>query len=300
MNMTYLKIDAVSKYYSNHVALDHVSFDIPKQSIFGLLGPNGAGKTSLIRIINQITQPDTGTILIEGEELQANHISKIGYLPEERGLYTKMKVWDQLMYFARLRRMSRIDAEVKCHDMLERFNAVDWKKKKVEELSKGMQQKIQFIITVMHEPELIILDEPFTGFDPINTQIIKEEIVRLRDAGATIIFSTHRMESVEEICDRIGMIHNSKKVLEGPINQVKQQYQNGKYQLVVTAPMQEPIANSTLETLPDGRLQYTFEMTLECRDQLTNWVKEEWFISISKQVPSIQEIFIQNANTTAE
>jgi ABC-2 type transport system ATP-binding protein len=298
--MNYLKIDGVSKHYSNHVALDSVSFSIPKQSIFGLLGPNGAGKTSLIRIINQITQPDSGSIHIDGEELNPGHIAKIGYLPEERGLYTKMKVWDQLMYFARLRKLSKKDAEDKCNQMLERFEASDWKKKKVEELSKGMQQKIQFIITVMHEPDLIILDEPFTGFDPINTQIIKDEIVRLRDAGATIIFSTHRMESVEEICDRIGMIHKSKKVLEGSINEVKKNYQNGQYRLIVSEPLENPMDNAQLNTLPDGNLLYTFEMTAEYKSLLSEWMDKEWFVSLAKQVPSIQEIFIQNANDPVE
>lgn len=219
--MSILQVQSVSKHYANHTALDGVSFDVPKGKIFGLLGPNGAGKTSLIRIINQITAPDQGQILINGERLSKEHIKTIGYLPEERGLYKKMSVYDQLMYFAKLRGMNVVDAKKTINQWLEKFEATTWKKKKIEELSKGMQQKIQFIVTVMHQPDLIILDEPFTGFDPKNTQLIKDEIENLRDQGTSIMLSTHRMENVEAICDNVVLINKAKVVTQGTVMDVR-------------------------------------------------------------------------------
>jgi ABC-2 type transport system ATP-binding protein len=219
----------VSKVYSQHKALDNVSITIPEKTIFGLLGPNGAGKTTLIRIINQIINSDSGEILVFGEKLKPSHIEIIGYLPEERGLYKKMKVGDQLLYLAQLKGLSRKDALAKIKFWLEKFEIKDWWHKKVEDLSKGMAQKVQFISTVLHEPKLIILDEPFSGFDPVNAQLITEKILELKENGSTIIFSTHRMETVESLCDHIALINKSKKILEGPKKQVKESYRTNTF-----------------------------------------------------------------------
>ncbi|MBS1681369.1 MAG: ATP-binding cassette domain-containing protein [Bacteroidetes bacterium] len=219
----------VSKRYADHTALDNVSISIPEKTIFGLLGPNGAGKTTLIRIINQIINCDGGEIIVFGEKLKPGHIETIGYLPEERGLYKKMKVGDQLLYLAQLKGLSRNDALAKIKIWLEKFEIKDWWHKKVEDLSKGMAQKVQFISTVLHEPKLIILDEPFSGFDPVNAQLITEKIVELKENGSTIIFSTHRMETVESLCDHIALINKSQKILEGPKKQVKEQYRSNTF-----------------------------------------------------------------------
>jgi len=219
----------VTKQYATHKALDSVSITIPEKTIYGLLGPNGAGKTTLIRIINQIINSEAGSIEIFGEPLQEKHVGIIGYLPEERGLYKKMKVGDQLMYLAQLKGLSRKDALARIKVWLEKFEIKDWWNKKVEDLSKGMAQKVQFISTVMHEPRLIILDEPFSGFDPVNAQLITEKILELKEMGSTIIFSTHRMETVESLCDHIALINKSKKILEGPKKQVKAQYKTNTF-----------------------------------------------------------------------
>lgn len=227
--MDALIVKDVSKRYSNHTALDNVSITIPRQTIFGLLGPNGAGKTTLIRIINQIINSDSGEITVFGEKLNPNHVGIIGYLPEERGLYKKMKVGDQLLYLAQLKGLSRAEAMARIKVWLEKFEIKDWWHKKVEDLSKGMAQKVQFISTVLHEPKLIILDEPFSGFDPVNAQLITEKILALKENGSTIIFSTHRMETVESLCDHIALINKSKKILEGPKKQVKDQYRSNTF-----------------------------------------------------------------------
>lgn len=226
-----LEINQVSKRYANHQALTNVSLTVPDQCIFGLLGPNGAGKTSLIRIINQITGPDTGTIRFNGEVLQPKHVEQIGYLPEERGLYKKMTVGDQVLYLAQLKGLSKNDAKQRLKVWFEKFEMQSWWNKKIEELSKGMQQKVQFIVTVIHEPRLLILDEPFSGFDPINAQLIKNEILELRKKGSTIIFSTHNMGSVEEICDNIALIHKSQKILDGTVKEIRQQFKNHVYKI---------------------------------------------------------------------
>lgn len=232
--MNLLSIENISKRYANHTALDDVSMNIPKGSIFGLLGPNGAGKTSLIRIINQITGPDSGQILFQGEKLRPDHIEKIGYLPEERGLYKKMQVGEQAIYLAQLKGLSRREALRKLKVWFEKFEIKAWWGKKIEELSKGMQQKIQFIVTVVHEPELLILDEPFSGFDPINANIIKTELLELKKKGVTIILSTHRMESVEEMCTHIALINKSKKVLDGPIKEILQAHKSNTFEIEYT------------------------------------------------------------------
>jgi ABC-2 type transport system ATP-binding protein len=226
-----LQIKNVSKKYSNHVALNDVSLNVAERSVFGLLGPNGAGKTSLIRIINQITGPDTGEILFKGEKLNPKHVERIGYLPEERGLYKKMSVGEQVLYLAQLKGLSKADAKKRLTYWFEKFEMQSWWKKKVEELSKGMQQKVQFIVTVIHEPELLILDEPFSGFDPINAQLIKNEILELRKNGATVIFSTHNMGSVEELCDNIALINKAEKILDGSVKEIRKTHRTNTYKI---------------------------------------------------------------------
>jgi len=232
--MDLLVANNITKRFANHVALNGVSVSVPEQSIFGLLGPNGAGKTTLIRIINMISMPDEGEILLHGEKLHKNHIESIGYLPEERGLYKKMKVGEQALYLAQLRGLSYGDAMKKLKYWFDKFELLGWWNRKVEELSKGMQQKIQFIVTVLHDPKLLIFDEPFSGFDPINASLIKDEILRLRDNGATIIFSTHNMASVEELCDHIALINKSKKILEGRVSEIKSSYKSDIYKVEIT------------------------------------------------------------------
>jgi ABC-2 type transport system ATP-binding protein len=229
--MNILSIQNVTKQYASHRALDDVSMDVPRQSVFGLLGPNGAGKTSLIRIITQITAPDKGQIEFNGRFLHPGHIEEMGYLPEERGLYKKMEVGEQAMYLARLKGLSRAEAMKRLKYWFEKFEIQAWWKKKIEELSKGMQQKVQFIVTVLHEPKFLILDEPFTGFDPINAELVKNELLALRDKGCTIVLSTHRMESVEELCTHIALINNAKKILEGSIKDIRKKYKSNTYEI---------------------------------------------------------------------
>lgn len=226
-----LSVQHIEKKYANHTALNDVSLEVPRQSVFGLLGPNGAGKTSLIRIINQITGPDKGTVFFEGERLSQKHVEQIGYLPEERGLYRKMKVGEQALYLAQLKGLSASDAKKKLKMWFEKFEMEGWWNKKVEELSKGMQQKIQFVVTVLHEPKLLILDEPFSGFDPINANLIKNEILHLREQGATVLFSTHNMGSVEELCDNIALINKSRKILDGSVKDIRKQHKSNTYEL---------------------------------------------------------------------
>ena len=227
--MKVLEVRSVSKSYSQHKALDDVSLSVPEGQIFGLLGPNGAGKTSLIRIVNQITMPDRGDVLFNGDSLCSNHIKDIGYLPEERGLYKKMKVGEQALYLAKLKGLSTIEAKTALKEWFQKFDITPWWNKTVEDLSKGMAQKVQFITTVLHRPKLLIFDEPFSGFDPINANIIKDEIIKLKEQGTSIIFSTHRMESVEELCDHIALIDKSKKILDGPVQQIKENYKQQIY-----------------------------------------------------------------------
>ena len=223
----------VTKKYGDHLALDNVSISVPEQCIFGLLGPNGAGKTTLIRIINQITGPDSGELYLNGKKLTPGDVVSIGYLPEERGLYKKMKVGEQALYFAQLKGLSRDEAMKRLKYWFRKLDIVDWWGKKVEELSKGMQQKVQFVTTVLHEPRLIIFDEPFTGFDPVNANLIKNEILFLRERGATIIFSTHNMESVEELCDNITLINKSKTILEGNVYDIRSQWAANEFDIVM-------------------------------------------------------------------
>lgn len=232
--MDILKVENVSKAYTSHLALDNVSLSIPQGKVYGLLGPNGAGKTTLIRIINHITAPDTGLVTFEGHPLTQADVAHIGYLPEERGLYKKMKIGEQALFFARLKGLSRQDAVRELRKWFERLDILSWWDKKVEELSKGMAQKVQFIITVLHHPSLLIFDEPFSGFDPINVQLLKDEILKLRDEGATVIFSTHNMASVEEICDDITLINNGRNILSGEVDKIRRRYFGNRYRLTFT------------------------------------------------------------------
>lgn len=226
-----LEINNVVKKYGDFTALNDVSIHIPKGSVYGLLGPNGAGKTSLIRIVNQITLPDSGSIILDGEVLAPYHTAQIGYLPEERGLYKSMKVGEQALYLAQLKGLSKAEAKKRLKYWFERLEIGDWWDKKIQELSKGMAQKVQFVVTVLHEPKLLIFDEPFSGFDPINANLIKDEILRLRDNGATVIFSTHRMESVEEMCDHIALINKSNKILDGRLIDIKKSYRSNTFEV---------------------------------------------------------------------
>jgi ABC-2 type transport system ATP-binding protein len=232
--MDIISAQNIVKRFSNHTALDDVSISVPEKSIFGLLGPNGAGKTTLIRIINQITAPDSGQVLFGGEKLSVRHTEQIGYLPEERGLYKKMEVGEQCLYLAQLKGLSKRDAQKKLKIWFEKFEMGDWWKKKVEELSKGMQQKVQFVVTVLHEPRVLILDEPFSGFDPINANLIKNEILELKAKGSTILLSTHNMNSVEELCDHIALINNAKTILHGSVREIRQQYKANTYEVEFT------------------------------------------------------------------
>ncbi|UOQ79161.1 ATP-binding cassette domain-containing protein [Hymenobacter sp. 5516J-16] len=293
----------VRKAYAQHVALDGVSLDIPERSIFGLLGPNGAGKTSLIRIITQITAADEGEIRFRGERLKPAHIAEIGYLPEERGLYKKMKVGEQLLYLARLRGMSRADATERIKAWLTRFDIKPWAEKNVEDLSKGMQQKVQFIATVLHEPSLIILDEPFSGFDPINANLIKDEILDLRERGATIIFSTHRMESVEEMCDSIALINRSHKVLDGPVGAIKDQFKTqtyeveGKGRLMVMHPDFEVLEHKERE---NGHFYDRIRLHAGTtpNDLLRYLISNVEVHAFRELIPSINDIFIRRVRET--
>ena len=294
--MGFLEINNVTKGYEGHLAIEDLSFSIPKGSIFGLLGPNGAGKTTLIRIINQITAADSGEVIFNGERLNPKHIERIGYLPEERGLYKKMKVLEQIVYFGRLKNLSKSEAEKRAKDWLTRFELTDWKYKKIEELSKGMAQKVQFILTILHEPDLIILDEPFSGFDPVNTELIKDEIKRLREQGATIIFSTHRMESVEELCDYVGMINLSHKVLEGSITDVRNAFKKNEYSVTYKGDL-NGITFTPVEEEPQDHLGYKTARFVveenEARNLISELNKKVHISSFSEDLPSIKDIFIQ-------
>ena len=300
--MSILQVQSVSKHYANHTALDGVSFDVPKGKIFGLLGPNGAGKPSLIRIINQITAPDAGQILINGEPLSKQHIKSIGYLPEERGLYKKMSVYDQLMYFAKLRGMHVADAKKTINHWLEKFEATTWKKKKIEELSKGMQQKIQFIVTVMHQPDLIILDEPFTGFDPKNTQLIKDEIENLRDQGTSIMLSTHRMENVEAICDNVVLINKAHVIAQGSVIDVRRSLKDDTYAITysgeVNAADFKGISIKKSEQ-KDGATTLLFTYNEKPNIQLFNHPNIH-ILEYREVIPSMQEVFLTLTDNSHE
>lgn len=288
----------IVKQYAQHRALDDVSLSVPRGSIFGLLGPNGAGKTSLIRIINQITGPDSGEVFLSGEPLHLDHIKRIGYLPEERGLYKKMKVGEQLLYLAQLKGLSERQAMDKLKIWFAKFDIKPWWEKTVEDLSKGMQQKIQFVATVMHEPELIILDEPFSGFDPINANLIKDEILELRNNGSTIIFSTHRMESVEELCDHIALIDRSHKILDGPKRVIKEQFKTHTYHVEYQGEISElPGAFEVVNSQPadDGFIRADIRIPPDAsvNDLVRTLIDRVAVRSFGENIPSMNDIFIK-------
>lgn len=299
-----LEANSVSKSYGTFKALNQVSIAVPQGSIFGLLGPNGAGKTTLIRIINQITMPDAGHITLDGEALSPKHIKDIGYLPEERGLYKSMKVGEQALYLAQLKGMSKSEAKDRLKYWFDKLDIGNWWNKKIQELSKGQAQKIQFIVTVLHRPKLLIFDEPFSGFDPINANLIKDEILQLRDEGATVIFSTHRMESVEELCDHIALIHKSNKILDGKLTEVKRQFKTNTFEVGLQVDNKEEVTNiikSKYQVTPASfrNLNDDLKINIKLNEQdtsndllsfLTSIAEVHHFVEV---IPSVNDIFIQ-------
>lgn len=298
-----LEVNRVVKQYGNYTALNEVSLTVPKGSIYGLLGPNGAGKTSLIRIINQITLPDSGTILLDGEKLQPKHTQHIGYLPEERGLYKSMKVGEQCLYLAQMKGLSKAEAKKQLEYWFDKLDIKGWWNKKIEELSKGMAQKIQFVVTVLHQPKLLIFDEPFSGFDPVNANLIKDEILELREKGATIIFSTHRMESVEELCDHIALIHKSNKLIEGKLNDVKRDYRSNTFEVGILTQNVEglmfdlsqnfTINPASFKSLNDD-LKLNIQLGKASANELLHILTQRGQVThFVEKIPSVNDIFIQ-------
>ena len=300
-----LFIDSVSKNFGPHTALNNVSINIPEGCIYGLLGPNGAGKTTLIRIINQISVPDSGKVFFNDQELNLNHIKQIGYLPEERGLYPKMKIGEQAIYLAQLKGMDRNTARHELKKWFEKFDISDWWNKKVTELSKGMAQKVQFIVTVLHKPKLLIFDEPFSGFDPINANLIKDEILKLNKEGATVIFSTHRMESVEELCENIALINKSNKILDGNLDEIKKNFKTNTFEVAVNTPDAKDLNNKlkleyetlapTFRTIGDN-LRLNIKLASgQSSDKLVHFLnKNSRLIHFKEVIPSVNEIFINS------
>jgi ABC-2 type transport system ATP-binding protein len=299
-----LEVNNVSKNFGGFKALNNVSLSVPKGSIFGLLGPNGAGKTTLIRVVNQITMPDSGTIHLDGNLLNESHIKDIGYLPEERGLYKSMKVGEQALYLAQLKGLSKAEAKTRLKYWFERLEIGDWWDKRIQELSKGMAQKIQFVVTVLHQPKLLIFDEPFSGFDPINANLIKDEILHLREQGATVIFSTHRMESVEELCDDIALIHKSNKILDGKLVDIKRQYKINTYEVGIRSNNNDvlrqdlarkfSVSGANFKTLEDElKLNIKLQEGHSPND-LLNYLTSKGDVShFVELIPSVNDIFIQ-------
>lgn len=293
-----LEAQHIHKQYANHTALNDVSIKVPQGGIFGLLGPNGAGKTSLIRIINQITAPDSGIVLFDGKPLSPNDVERIGYLPEERGLYKKMKVGEQLLYLAQLKGMSKQEANQKLKYWFEKFDISDWWNRQVDDLSKGMQQKAQFIATIIHDPQLIILDEPFSGFDPINANLLKDEILALKAKGTSIIFSTHRMESVEELCDDIALINHAEVVLQGTKKAIKNQFKDNSYLLDFVGEMPTLPESITLlgeQELEDNqtRIHVRLQHEMNPNSLISFFLDKVEVKAFCEKIPSFNEIFIQ-------
>lgn len=298
-----LEAKKVVKKYGNYVALNEVSFTVPKGSIYGFLGPNGAGKTSLIRIINQITLPDSGEIILDGEKLNQRHIQHIGYLPEERGLYKTMKVGEQCLYLAQMKGLSKAEAKKQLEYWFEKLEIQGWWNKKIQELSKGMAQKVQFVVCVLHKPKLLIFDEPFSGFDPVNANIIKNEILELQKQGATIIFSTHRMESVEELCDHIALIHKSNKLIEGRLDDVKRKFKTNNFEVGILSNNIEGLMYDITQKFKVGQANFkSLNNELKLEIQLGNSTPNELLNILTQRgqvthfvekIPSVTDIFIQ-------
>lgn len=300
---TLLEVNKVVKQYGNYVALNEVSLAVPQGSIYGLLGPNGAGKTSLIRIINQITMPDSGQIILDGEKLQPKHVQYIGYLPEERGLYQSMKVGEQCLYLAQMKGLSKAEAKKQLDYWFDRLGIQGWWNKKIQELSKGMAQKIQFVVCVLHQPKLLIFDEPFSGFDPVNANVIKDEILALKEQGATIIFSTHRMESVEELCDHIALIHKSNKLIEGKLDDVKRQHKTNSFEVGILTDNVEKLMYDITQKFRVSPAHFkSLNNELKLEIQLGNSVPNELLNVLTQRgqlthfvekIPTVHDIFIQ-------
>jgi len=298
-----LEVNNVVKQYGNYTALNEVSLTVPKGSIYGLLGPNGAGKTSLIRIINQITMPDRGSVLLDGEKLKPEHVGLIGYMPEERGLYKTMKVGEQCLYLAQLKGLSKQEAKTQLEYWFERLEIQGWWNKKIQELSKGMAQKIQFVVTVLHKPKLLILDEPFSGFDPVNANLIKDELLELNKQGTSIIFSTHRMESVEEMCDYIALIHKSNKLIEGKLTDVKKQFRTNNYEVGILSDNIEGLMYDLSQKFKLSQTDFKSlndELKLEIKlgtstpnELLTTLVQRGQVTHFVEKIPSMNDIFIK-------
>lgn len=300
--MAFIEISDVVKQYKGHTALNHVNLSVPKGCIYGLLGPNGAGKTTLIRIINMITAPDSGTVMLDGCPITADDVAHIGYLPEERGLYKKMKVGDEIVYLARLKGMSKADASRQMLYWLDRFHLTEWRDKKVETLSKGMQQKVQFIATVIHEPKLLIFDEPFSGFDPVNAEQLKREILELQKKGATILFSTHNMESVEEVCDQISLINHSEVVLEGNVAEIKQRFKKHLYEISLAGGEQlQPCEEmfTIEEARPDGTTIIRLAQGVAIREVIARLNEQYALRGFSELLPTMHEIFIETVKNSS-
>ena len=294
--MNILEIKHVIKEYENKKALDSISLNVNEGRIFGLLGPNGAGKTTLIRIINQITAPDKGEILFCGERFKREHIQNIGYLPEERGLYKSMKVGEQCLYLAQLKGLSKNEAKQKIHHWFKKLDMLDWLNKKVEELSKGMAQKVQFVSTVLHQPKLIILDEPFTGFDPINSEIIKNEIIALKESGSTIILSTHRMESVEELCDDIALINSGQCIVEGSVNEIKNNFKEHIFEVQFEGTIQNEIQHFDTLVIESGYGIFKAKNKENTHTLIKQIVEQVNVTSFNEKLPTINDVFIQSVN----
>ena len=292
-----LSIQHVEKRYADHLALNNINLEIPKGKIFGLLGPNGAGKTSLIRIINQITAPDAGQVFFNGELLSPKHIERIGYLPEERGLYKKMKVGEQLLYLAQLKGMSKQKATEHLKHWFIKFDIKDWWDKPVEDLSKGMQQKTQFISTIVHQPDLLILDEPFSGFDPINANLLKDEILALKEMGTSIIFSTHRMDSVEELCDHIALINHAEVVLEGDKNQIQNDFKKNEYLIEFEGDLKEG-KSFIINQLDAYSASIQLKVGVNVNQVLTEILQQVEVKGFNEIIPGFDEIFIEVVNNT--
>lgn len=298
-----LEVHNVQKNYGDFTALNKVSLTVPKGSIYGLLGPNGAGKTSLIRIINQITIPDGGEIILDGEKLNPKHVQYIGYMPEERGLYKSMKVGEQCLYLAQLKGLSKNDAKIQLDYWFERLEIKGWWNKKIEELSKGMAQKVQFVVTVLHKPKLLILDEPFSGFDPVNANLIKDELIELNKQGTSIIFSTHRMESVEELCDHIALIHKSNKLIEGKLTDVKKQFRTNNYEVGILSDNIEglmydlsqkfTLSQTDFKSLND-ELKLEINLGNATPNELLNTLVQRGQVThFVEKIPTVNDIFIK-------
>jgi ABC-2 type transport system ATP-binding protein len=296
MKENLLIVKDVVKQYGDYTALTNVNITVPRGSVYALLGPNGAGKTTLMRIINQITAPDSGEVIFDGEQLQKHHIANIGYMPEERGLYKKMKVGEQALYLAQLKGMNHNEALEKLKFWFEKLDILSWWNKKVEELSKGMAQKIQFVVTVIHEPKLLIFDEPFSGFDPINAAIIRAEIVKLSKKGTTIILSTHRMESVEEICDHIALINKSKTILEGTIESVKKLFTNNSYEVITNKHELEDNDLYSVINNEKDRFHISLKEGVSGKEALHYINTNYQVLSFKKESPTMEEIFIKAVN----